>query len=194
MSCDVIILGAGAAGLMTAIAAQEQGKKILILESNEKAGRKIIISGGGRCNFTNTHVTPEDYVSQNSHFCKSALAQFAPEDFIRLVKSAEISFYEKTLGQLFCEKSSAEILNMLLCKIDSPDCEIRTEVQIRSVQFSDGLFVVTSDGETFQGKNLVVATGGLSYPSLGASDLGYRLARQFGHKDTELWPALDGIV
>lgn len=194
MIYDVIILGAGAAGLVSAISAGSRGKSVLVLEANDKPGLKILISGGGRCNFTNKSVTPDDFVSENPHFCKSVLSQFTPDDFIEWVKCENISFYEKTLGQLFCEKTSKEILNLLLKKLSEVRGEIITSKKAIKVSHDKNIFSVFSAHHMFQAKNLIVATGGLSYPKLGAHDFGYQLARQFGHSITELSPALDGFV
>lgn len=191
---DVLILGAGAAGLMAAVAASSRQKKVLLLEGQKVPGRKILISGGGRCNFTNRRVTATDYISTNPHFCKSALSQFTQDDFIRMVSEAEIDFHEKTLGQLFCDGSASEIVDFLCQKIQTSYCEMKTSSPVSSVQKVEDLFWVRAGEALFQARNLIVATGGLSYPSLGATDLGYRLARQFGHSVTELRPALDGFV
>ena len=195
MTYDVIIIGAGAAGLMSAIAAKERGKRVLVLESNLKPGLKILISGGGRCNFTNQKISADDYVSDNPHFCKSALQQFTQDDFIQWVTDAQIPFYEKTLGQLFCKNSSKEILDLLLKKAFGENSSLKTGVKIVATSKEDDLFSVsTATGESYQAKNLIVATGGLSFPKLGASDFGYRIAEQFGHSMTSLSPALDGFI
>lgn len=192
MMYDVIIIGAGAAGLFAAYAANLRQKKVLILEANSRPGLKILISGGGRCNFTNLNITPKDFVSDNPHFCKSALMQFTQNDFIRLVEEAGISFYEKTLGQLFCTHSSKEILDLLLKKIGN--AELKTSIAIQSVTHQENIFEVKTNQDIFKSKNLIVATGGLSIPKLGASDFGYKIAQQFGHTVTKLSPALDGFV
>lgn len=194
MIYDVIILGAGAAGLVSAISAGSRGKSVLVLEGNNRPGLKILISGGGRCNFTNKSVTPDDFVSDNPHFCKSVLSQFTPDDFIKWVQAENVSFYEKTLGQLFCEKSSKEILNLLLKKLSEVRSELVTGEKIIKVGHDKNIFSVFSKNKNFQAKNLIVATGGLSYPKLGAHDFGYKLAKQFGHEVTGLSPALDGFV
>lgn len=192
---DTIILGAGAAGLMVAIAAGEHDPRhsVLLLEANAKPGMKILISGGGRCNFTNLDVRPSHYVSGNPHFCKSALAQFSPHDFIAWVKDAGIEHYEKTLGQLFCKHSSKEIVNLLLGKCASASCELRTAVRDIVVTKDGEGFCVRCSAGSFTCRNLVVATGGLAGPQLGATSLGYEIAQQFGHTITELSPALDGF-
>lgn len=191
---DAIILGAGASGLMAAISAGQEGKKVLVLERNERPGNKILISGGGRCNFTNLVVTPQHFVSANPHFCKSALAQFDQGKFIQWVQDANIEYYEKTLGQLFCKISSKQILNMLLGKIQANGVTCMTNVLVDAVKKEDEYFEVKTTKGSFCSRNLVVATGGLSLPKLGATDLGYVLAQQFGHKVTPLRPALDGFV
>jgi len=194
MNYDAIIIGAGAAGLMTAISAGLEGNKILIIESNKRPGNKILISGGGRCNFTNLKVTHHHFVSHNSHFCKSALSQFTPDDFIQWVKDHNIDYYEKTLGQLFCKTSSKQILNLLLDKSAEHDATLLTDTKIYSVSENNHQFKITTKDEEHISSNLVIATGGLSYPKLGASDFGYKVAKQFGHNITKLQPALDGFV
>lgn len=194
MMYDVIIIGAGAAGLMSAISASRFGKKVLVLEKNAKPGLKILISGGGRCNFTNLNITPNEYVSQNPHFCKSALNQFTQNDFIKFVEEAGVDYYEKTLGQLFCRHSSKEILKLLLKKCSLNHVEIKTGAEIQTLTKTDDIFTITTKEKSLRAKNMIVASGGLSFPKLGASDLGYQIARKFGHAVTELSPALDGFV
>lgn len=194
MIYDVIIIGAGAAGLMSASVARERGRNVLILESNSKPGSKILISGGGRCNFTNKEISEADFVSNNPHFCKSALHQFTQNDFIQWVNDAKIAYYEKTLGQLFCKTSSKQILDLLLEKALGENSKLKTGIQIKSVQKEDGLFWITAEREKYSSKSLIIATGGLSFPKLGASDFGYRVAKQFGHSITPLDPVLDGFV
>lgn len=194
MIYDVIIIGAGAAGLMSAIAAKERGKTVLILEANAKPGLKILISGGGRCNFTNMEIFPHDYVSDNPHFCKSAFSQFTQHDFIRWVEESKIPYYEKTLGQLFCKTSSREILQLLLRKGLGKNSELKTSVKVTAVTKEGDQFVIATQSETYRTNNLIIATGGLSLPKLGATDFGYQIAKQFGHAVTRLSPALDGFV
>lgn len=194
MNYDVIIIGAGAAGLFCAGELVQKGKSVLVLEKNKKPGLKILISGGGRCNFTNLAVGPEHYVSENPHFCKSALRQFSSEDFINLVRGAKIAFYEKTLGQLFCKRSSKEILQLLLDRCQSKKHKLMTECLVKEVQKQEDHFVVKTQHGSFSASSLVVATGGLSFKKLGASDLGYEIAKQFGHSVVSLRPALDGFV
>ena len=188
----MIIIGAGAAGLFCAIEAGKRGRQVLLLEHSETIGKKIRISGGGRCNFTNTHTNPENFVSANPHFCKSALARYTPADFISLVEKHDIAYHEKKLGQLFCDDSSSRIIEMLLTESSVASVEIRFRSVVRSVRKSgpsalrDGsdakkdYFEVNTENETFISQSLVIATGGLSIPPLGATDFGYRLARQFG--------------
>ena len=193
MKFDVIIIGAGAAGLFCAIEAGKRGRKVLVLEHNAQVGRKIIISGGGRCNFTNREVKPENFVSQNPHFCKSALARYTPQDFIELVKKHRIEFYEKKLGQLFCRESSRQIVEMLLSECRQAKVEIRTDCAVKTVSKNDSFEVETVQGN-FTAESLVIATGGLSFPKIGATDFGYRIARQFGLKIVETKPALVALV
>lgn len=192
MIYDVIIIGAGAAGLMAAMQAKQLGHSYLILEKNEKPGLKILISGGGRCNFTNLDVQKNHYVSNNSHFSKSALSQFTNQDFLTLVKSANIEFYEKKLGQLFCKKSSKLILNLLLSQLNQE--QILTACHVQTVHKNNTTFELQTSKGQFKCQNVIVATGGLSFPKLGASDFGYKIAKQFGHTITPLSPALDGFV
>jgi predicted Rossmann fold flavoprotein len=178
---------------MCAIHAGRRGKKVLLLDHAKKIGGKILISGGGRCNFTNTGASPNQYVSQNQHFCKSALSRFTPADFIALVEKHEIPFHEKKLGQLFCDRSAGDIVNLLLNEVKEAGAEILLETQIVSVNHSDMFYVQTSTG-TKTAKSLVVATGGLSVPKVGATGIGYEIAKQFGLAVTPLAPALDGFT
>jgi hypothetical protein len=190
---DAIIIGGGAAGLFCAITAGKRGRRVLVIEHNAEVGRKIIISGGGRCNFTNTNVTAENFVSQNPHFAKSALAGFTPLDFTTLVKKHKIPFYEKKLGQLFCRNSSRAIVEMLLAECRAANAEIRTNCSVENVTRESNFTVETNQG-TFSAEKLVVACGGLSFSKVGASDLGYKTARQFGLKIVETRPSLVGLV
>ena len=177
---DCIVIGGGAAGLFCALTAGQRGRKVLVLDSSNKVGKKILMSGGGRCNFTNLHIDPENYISSNPHFVKSALSSYTQWDFIALVEKHGIAYHEKTLGQLFCDKSSKQILEMLLTECEEVGVEILTHCQITSVeQLSDGYSLQTSLGE-FACHSLVVATGGLSIPTMGATGFGYELAEQFG--------------
>jgi predicted Rossmann fold flavoprotein len=188
---DVIVLGAGAAGLLCAATAGQRGRRVLLLEHNGQPGRKILISGGGRCNFTNLHCGPQNFLSENPHFAKSALALYQPRHFIELVEKYEIPWHEKTLGQLFCDGSARAILDMLLAECERGGVELALNAQEIAVDRSPGggFRVASSLGE-FEAGSLVVATGGLSIPKLGATGLGYDLARQFGLKVVEPRPAL----
>ncbi len=181
-SYDVIVLGGGAAGLMCAIAAGRRNRQVLVLEGSNRVGKKILMSGGGRCNFTNTHCEASDFISGNPHFAKSALARFNPWQFIELVEKHGIPYHEKTPGQLFCDRSSKDIVAMLLAECETAAVEIRHNAAIDRVERAGSGFAVTSAHGRFESASLVVATGGLSIPRMGASDLGYRLARQFGLK------------
>lgn len=191
-SYDVIVLGAGAAGLMCALKAGQKGKSVLVLERSNKPGKKILMSGGGRCNFTNQYATPENYLSNNPHFCKSAMSQYSVWDFIALVEKHGIPYHEKELGQLFCDRSSKDILNMLLDECDRAAVKLITHCDVQSVAF-DGTQTVllTTDLGRFESKNLVVATGGLSIPKMGGSGFGYQLAEQLG---LDVLPKRAGLV
>ncbi len=185
----MVIIGAGAAGLMCAIEAGRRGRSVVILERNEKAGKKIHISGGGRCNFTNIHTTPEHFISGNPQFHKSALARYTPEDFIRLVRSHHIAYHEKKLGQLFCDGSSRQIINMLLEECASAGVDVLLSCVVREIR-KDNAFRIASNLGDFECSSLVVASGGLSIPRIGATDFGYRVARHFGLRIAETRPAL----
>lgn len=189
-----MIIGAGAAGLFCAAEAARRGRRVAVLERNAQPGRKIIISGGGRCNFTNVHTRPENFVSQNPHFCKSALARYAPADFIDLVKKHRIEFYEKKLGQLFCRGRSYQIVELLLNECDSAGAEVRTGVAVKSVTAENGEFSIASSAGEFTCTSLVIATGGLSFPKIGATGFGYDVARQFGLKIVDTRPSLVPLV
>lgn len=193
MKFDVIIIGGGAAGLFCAIQAGKRGRKTLVIEHNSQIGRKILISGGGRCNFTNREVSANNFISKNPHFCKSALARYTPQDFIELVKSHKIQFYEKTLGQLFCRDSSRQIVEMLLAECEKAKVEIRINCAVTTVSKKDKFTVETNQGN-FESESLVIATGGLSFPKIGATDFGYKIARQFGLKIVETRPSLVPLV
>jgi predicted Rossmann fold flavoprotein len=186
---DVIIIGGGAAGLFCAIEAGKHGRRVLVLEHTEQVGKKIAISGGGRCNFTNIYTSAENFISANPHFCKSALARFTPTDFISLVEKHGIAYHEKKLGQLFCDGSARQIIDMLLVECQDAGAEIRCRCQVTAVQRESSFRVETSQG-SFTSSSLVIATGGLSIPPLGATDFGYRIARQFGLQIEEPRPAL----
>jgi predicted Rossmann fold flavoprotein len=175
---DVIIIGGGAAGLMCAIAAGQRGRQVVVLEGSNKIGKKILMSGGGRCNFTNLHTEPSRFIGANPHFCKSALSRYTQWDFISLVEKHGIAYHEKSLGQLFCDTSSKEIVSMLTKECDEAGVRILTHCTNVTVVNDTGYTVKCSRG-TFMSESLVVASGGLSIPKMGASDFGYRLARQF---------------
>lgn len=185
---DVIVIGAGAAGLMCAIAAGRRGRRVVVLEKGDRIGRKILISGGGRCNFTNLKVAASNFISRNPHFCKSALARFTPADFIALVERHGIAYHEKKLGQLFCDGSAKEIVAMLKSECDAAGVEIITGCDVSGVEKRDLFAVATSSG-SFEADSLVIATGGLTVPKI-ATDFGFRVARQFGVAVTSLMPAL----
>jgi len=186
---DVVVLGGGAAGLMCAIEAGKRGRRVALLERASRCGKKILISGGGRCNFTNLHCRPENFISANPHFAKSALARYAPADFIALVEKHGIRYHEKTLGQLFCDGSAREILDMLERECAAAKVEIFVDAKVEEVAKPDEFAIRTSRGE-FHSPALVVATGGLSIPKIGATSFGYDLARQFGLKLQTPRPAL----
>jgi hypothetical protein len=187
---DVIVLGAGAAGLMCAAVAGQRGRRVVVLEHNGQVGRKILISGGGRCNFTNLYCEPENFISNNPHFAKSALALYLPRHFIELVERYGIPWHEKTLGQLFCDGSARAIVEMLLAECAAGGVEIVLNATCAGVDGASGRFAVETSAGQFQSESLVVATGGLSIPKLGATGLGYELARQFGLAMIEPRPAL----
>ncbi|HEV2863665.1 MAG TPA: NAD(P)/FAD-dependent oxidoreductase [Pyrinomonadaceae bacterium] len=189
MRRDVVIVGGGAAGLMCAIEAGRRGRSVVVLEHNGRVGRKIEISGGGRCNFTNTNTTAKNFLSANPHFAKSALARYTPADFVALVERHRIAYHEKKLGQLFCDGSSRQIIEMLLGECTRAGAEVKTNCRVGDVRRDEGFEVLTSHG-TFVCESLVVATGGLSIPKIGATDFGYRLARRFGLKVLQPAPAL----
>ncbi|OUS31560.1 hypothetical protein A9Q99_03040 [Gammaproteobacteria bacterium 45_16_T64] len=184
---DVIVLGGGAAGLMCALTAGQQGRRAVVLDHANKVGKKILMSGGGRCNFTNMYTTPDDYLSQNPHFCKSALSRYTPWDFIALVEKHNVAYHEKKLGQLFCDNKASDILDLLLLECEDAGVEVLTRCNVKGVERQEGSFVVESSLGTMKAESLVVATGGLSIPTMGATGFGYELAEQFGHSllDTE---------
>jgi predicted Rossmann fold flavoprotein len=188
---DVVVLGAGAAGLQCAIEAGRRGRRVLLLDHADRAGKKILISGGGRCNFTNLHCTPENFLSENPHFARSALAGYTPADFIAMVEQHRIPFHEKTLGQLFCDRTSRDIVVMLERECASANVVIQLETSIQSIaaQGPNSFTVETSAG-TIQAESVVVATGGLSIPKMGATGFGYEVARQFGLRIVEPRPGL----
>jgi predicted Rossmann fold flavoprotein len=187
---DVVIVGAGAAGLMCAIEAGKRGRRVVVIDHARKPGEKIRISGGGRCNFTNLHAAPEHYLSQNPRFCVSALARYTAQDFIGLVEKHRIAYHEKTLGQLFCDGSSQQIIGMLLEECKQAKVEIRVQTAIEEVSKPDGRFRVRTASAEFCSESLVIACGGLSIPKMGATNLGYRIARQFDLAIAATQPAL----
>ena len=188
---DVLIIGAGAAGLMCAMTAGQRERKVLVLDHANKVGKKILMSGGGRCNFTNMYAEPDNFLSGNEHFCKSALARYTQWDFIELVGKHQIPYHEKKLGQLFCDNKASDIVEMLLAECAAASVDVRTDCTIESVSFEGGRYHLTTSLGLVSTKSLVVATGGLSIPTMGATGLGYELAEQFGLK---LLPRTAGLV
>ncbi|MEC7119534.1 MAG: NAD(P)/FAD-dependent oxidoreductase [Pseudomonadota bacterium] len=192
MQADVIVLGAGAAGLMCAAVAAQRGRSVLVLDRANKVGKKILMSGGGRCNFTNLSVESSNYLSQNPHFVKSALGRYTQWDFLGLVADYRIAYEERKHGQLFCLNSAKDILAMLLSECDrTQQVTIQTSTELDTVQYHDGQFVLQTNRGVYRAERLVVATGGLSIPSLGGSGIGYRIAEQFGH---QVYPTRAGLV
>ncbi|HVO59147.1 MAG TPA: NAD(P)/FAD-dependent oxidoreductase [Dongiaceae bacterium] len=190
---DVLVLGAGAAGLFCAAEAGRLGKRVAVLEREERAGKKILISGGGRCNFTNLHTSPGNFLSANPHFAKSALARFTPRDFVALVEKYRIPYHEKTLGQLFCDGSAQDILGMLEAECRAGGVQVLTSHGISEVRKA-AEFEVQVGGAEFRAPALVVATGGLSIPKMGATGFGYQVARKFGLRVVSTRPALVPLV
>ena len=190
-SHDVLVIGGGAAGLMCALTAGQRGFRVLVVEHANRVGKKILMSGGGRCNFTNTGTTPANYLSGNPHFCKSALARYTPLDFIGMVERHGIAYHEKELGQLFCDDSSKQIVKMLLDECEAVGVRIETGCSVEHVQRTDDGFRLRTTRGSLSAPSLVVACGGLSIPSMGASGFGYELARQFGHT---VLPTRAGLV
>ncbi len=190
---DVVVIGAGGAGMMCALQAGRRGRRVVLLEHAHLPGRKIRISGGGRCNFTNLGAGPAQYVSSNPDFCRSALSGYTPEDFVEMVRAHSIAFHEKTLGQLFCDASAQQIIDMLVEECRAAGVEMRLNCHVRAVEQTEQFIVRTSRG-AFRAASLVIATGGLSLPTIGATDFGYRIARQFGVQVIQTAPALDAFV
>lgn len=188
---DVIIIGAGAAGLMTAVSAGKRGRKVLVLDHANKVGKKILMSGGGRCNFCNLDIQPENYISHNPHFFKSALSRYTQWDFIEMVEKHNIAYHEKTLGQLFCDNKSKDILNMLLDECTQVKAQIRANCRIDIITKKETGFQIKTSLGIWQCESLVVATGGLSIPKMGATGFGYEIARQF---DMNVLPQSAGLV
>ncbi|HEK2898520.1 TPA: NAD(P)/FAD-dependent oxidoreductase [Proteus mirabilis] len=179
-SYDTVIIGAGAAGLFCASLAGQAGLSVLVLDNGKKAGRKILMSGGGRCNFTNMYIEPSAYLSANPHFCKSALARYTQWDFIELVQKHNIAYHEKTLGQLFCDDSAQQIVDLLLTECQKGKVSVRLRSEVTQIEKTDVGFAVFVDGKTITTPSVVIASGGLSMPGLGATPFGYKVAEQFG--------------
>ena len=188
---DVIIIGAGAAGLMCALTAAQRGRKVVVLDHANKAGKKILMSGGGRCNFTNMYTEPDNFLSNNPHFCKSALARYTQWDFLEMVQRHQIPYHEKKLGQLFCDNKASDILQMLLDECADAGATIELNTSIDSIQATDTGFTLKGKQKTFKCTSLVIASGALSIPTLGATGFGYQVAEQFGHT---ILPTRAGLV
>ncbi|WP_107495493.1 NAD(P)/FAD-dependent oxidoreductase [Thalassobius sp. I31.1] len=191
MDYDVIIIGAGAAGMMAAAVAGQRGARVLVVDHAKAAGDKIRISGGGRCNFTNMYAGPENFLSQNSHFCKSALSRFGPWDFVEMVDRHGIGWHEKTLGQLFCDNSAKDIIAMLLAEMETGGAELSLKTEINRIEKARDGFRVTANGRVLTCAKLVVACGGKSIPKMGATGFGYEIAQQF---DLRIVPTRAGLV
>lgn len=187
---DVIIIGAGAAGLMCAAEAGKRGRQVLLLDKADKVGKKILISGGGRCNFTNLYTNPAAYLSQNPHFCKSALARFTPQDFLELMRKHHLSWTEKTLGQLFCEQKAPAVVNMLWAECCEAGVALRLNTDVSDISHTDNHFQVQTSQGAQTATALVIATGGPSIPRMGSTDFGIRVAKQFELKNIPFSPAL----
>jgi hypothetical protein len=188
---DVVVVGAGAAGLMCAMTAGARGRSVRLLDHANKPGKKILMSGGGRCNFTNMFAEPENFISHNSHFCKSALARYTQWDFIALVATHGIAYHEKKLGQLFCDNKASDILNMLLKECSDAGVKLQLNTSVLSIRKEDDHFHLETDQQAIDCESLVIATGGLSIPTMGATGFGYKVAEQFGHK---VYPTRAGLV
>lgn len=187
---DVVIIGAGAAGMMCAIRAGQRGRSVVLIDHAKSAGDKIRISGGGRCNFTNIHATAKNYLSANPHFCKSALAGFTPQDFINMVDNHQISWHEKTLGQLFCDNSAKDIIAMLRDEMDQAGVRLDLNTSITNISKTGNGFSIQTSNSTIEAQSLVIASGGKSIPKMGATGFAYQLATQFGHSIIETRPGL----
>jgi predicted Rossmann fold flavoprotein len=190
---DVIVIGVGGAGMMCAMQAGARGRRVCLIDHSRKIGRKILISGGGRCNFTNLHATAENYFSSNPHFAKSALSRYQPEDFIALVRKHRIPYHEKKLGQLFCDGTAESIVKLLVSECYAAGVEFRLGMTVSKIAKEDNGFTLEAEGERYKCESLVVATGGLSIPKIGATGFGYDVARQFEMKIVEPTPALVGF-
>ncbi len=191
---DILIIGASAAGLMCAITAGKRGRKVVVLDHANRAGKKILMSGGGRCNFTNTQISADNYISHNRHFCKSAISKYSQWDFIELVKQHGINFHEKEHGQLFCDNSAKDIMTMLLTECEQVGVSIKLNTEIKNIKKSENGkrdFLIQTKKQNYQTESLVVASGGLSFPKVCATPLGYKIAEQFGIK---IWPTTAGLV
>ncbi len=182
LSTEVLVIGAGAAGLMCAATAGYRGKQVTVVDMGKKAGRKILISGGGRCNFTNTNASPENYLCQNPHFVKSALSRYSATDFVELVERHGLSYHHKTLGQLFCDHSAQDIIEILLTECEWAGVTLQLRTEVLAVEKNDDGYLVTTSANNYQCQSLVVASGGLTMPKLGISPIGYKIAEQFGLK------------
>ena len=187
---DVAVIGAGAAGMMCAAVAAQRGKRVVLIDHATKLAEKIRISGGGRCNFTNVNAGPANFLSENPHFCKSALSRYTPQDFLALVKKHRIGYHEKHKGQLFCDDSAEQIISMLKDECAAGDVHWRMPCKVASVEAADGGYLLQTDGGAIEAGSVVIATGGLSIPKIGATDFGYRIAKQFGLELVEPRPAL----
>ena len=187
---DVIIIGAGAAGMMSAIEAGKRGRKVLLVDHYKKIGEKIRISGGGRCNFTNTNTNPNKFLSQNPKFVRSALSQYTQNDFINLINKYEIKFHEKKLGQLFCDHSAQQIVEMLLKECELANVTVLKEFIIKNVDKDNDQYLVSTETDKYSSESLIIATGGLSVPKIGATSFGYEIAKKFDHNIIETLPAL----
>ena len=188
---DAVIIGAGAAGMFCAAMAGQAGSKVLLIDNGKKPGRKILMSGGGRCNFTNLYIEPTAYLSQNPHFCKSALARYTQWDFIDMVGKHGIAWHEKTLGQLFCDDSAQQIVDMLVAECEKGQVTIRLRSEVLGIERDESGYTIQLNGDSVQAAKLVIATGGLSMPGLGATPFGYKVAEQFGLK---VLPTRAGLV
>ncbi|BCG07463.1 MULTISPECIES: NAD(P)/FAD-dependent oxidoreductase [Buttiauxella] len=188
---DAVIIGAGAAGMFCAAMAGQAGSKVLLIDNGKKPGRKILMSGGGRCNFTNLYIEPAAYLSQNPHFCKSALARYTQWDFIDMVGKHGIAWHEKTLGQLFCDESAQQIADMLVAECDKGQVTMRLRSEVLGIERDENGYTIQLNGDSVQAAKLVIATGGLSMPGLGATPFGYKIAEQFGLK---VLPTRAGLV
>ena len=187
---DVIIIGAGAAGMMSAIEAGKRGRKVLLVDHYKKIGEKIRISGGGRCNFTNIHTNPNKFLSQNPKYVRSALSQYTQNDFINLINKYEIKFHEKKLGQLFCDDSAQQIVEMLLKECELTNVTILKEFIVKDVSKQNDQYLISTETEKYSSESLIIATGGLSVPKIGATSFGYEIAKKFDHNIIETLPAL----